>query len=116
VWIEGRADTWVKVRADTWVRPYGVVEEDDAVKVVGHDHEGVCFKGGEFIGEAMPPCGDPISGIVAMHGLLFDVTEKAKVVLHAKRYEIGTGCAIVVGREPDGFADGQLVGSEHARL
>ena len=51
-----RADTWI--RADTWVGPYNretSIERDKAVKMIGHDHEGVQRCASELPGQGKPP-------------------------------------------------------------
>jgi hypothetical protein len=82
--------------ADTSVRPYPKIgwQPDDAVKVIGHDHECIQSEGKEFCGQRQPPGCNQFACYCDRRCLC--IAKKAASMLGADRHEVGSGGRVVV--------------------
>ncbi len=93
------------VWAGTGACPYNRAwpgEDDDAVDMVRHDHEGVSFDAGIPFRDLVPDCLHHFTSIRQAYFLTCYITQEARPILCADRHEICSGLSVIVSVQAKG--------------
>ncbi|NMA45830.1 MAG: hypothetical protein GX945_04640, partial [Lentisphaerae bacterium] len=85
-------------------RPHNVGDDNNAVKVIGHDYEFIQINIWEMDWNIIPTLAGNISRIVQSHFAADDFPKQACPVVGADGHKIGPGLGIIVTLQADGTA------------
>jgi hypothetical protein len=77
----------------------GPLDNDDPMRMVGHEDKRIKPDPIETIGEFLPRPQDRLAGRGWMHDSLDDLSQEAQPPLDAHRHKVGAGSRIVIARQ-----------------
>ena len=83
------------------MRPYGVGDEDNTVKMIGHDHPFIQFNFLSNLGRMYPFLSDDGTNVIQTHSPLADIAKPTLPLVGAKGKKIRPWLSIVVSFQAD---------------